>query len=304
MTGKGTVLQVSNATYPDLFKALKGGSNNFGVVTAFTFNTFPQGQLWGGFNINLGSSASQQFVALGSFINQTGSRFTGTEAIISYVNLAGFEVFANFFTNTNAEANPPEIADFVAIEPVLENTFRIDNLSSFANELSVGQGSGSRFLWGVYTVSPDLTFFNDSYNTFRALFNPLVANGSVTTSSTAYQLLSKPMLAHGCGQNSLGLCADNGPLVIINWGISWSSSASDAAVNAASQQFLTTMTDEAKKRGLYNKYVYLNYALSSQNPLGSYGKDNVAAMRAVRREYDPDSVFQNLVPGGFKLKNA
>jgi hypothetical protein len=33
---------------PDLFRALKGGANNFGVVTRFDLATFPQGQILGG----------------------------------------------------------------------------------------------------------------------------------------------------------------------------------------------------------------------------------------------------------------
>ena len=32
----------------DLFRALRGGSNNFGIVTRFVFRTFPQSRLWVG----------------------------------------------------------------------------------------------------------------------------------------------------------------------------------------------------------------------------------------------------------------
>ncbi|OSX60855.1 hypothetical protein POSPLADRAFT_1146473 [Postia placenta MAD-698-R-SB12] len=37
-----------NSSNPDLFFGLKGGYNNFGIVTTFTFQTYPQGQVWGG----------------------------------------------------------------------------------------------------------------------------------------------------------------------------------------------------------------------------------------------------------------
>lgn len=38
----------ANATQnTDLFKALKGGSNNFGIVTRFDLRVFPQGKFWG-----------------------------------------------------------------------------------------------------------------------------------------------------------------------------------------------------------------------------------------------------------------
>lgn len=34
--------------YADLFKVLKGGGNNFGIVTHFTMRAFPCGTIWGG----------------------------------------------------------------------------------------------------------------------------------------------------------------------------------------------------------------------------------------------------------------
>jgi len=40
------VVNATQTSYPDLWKALKGGSNNFGVVTAFEATAFKQGKLW------------------------------------------------------------------------------------------------------------------------------------------------------------------------------------------------------------------------------------------------------------------
>jgi FAD/FMN-containing dehydrogenase len=39
----GTIVSASEAHNPDLYFALRGGGNNFGIVTAFTVRTFPQG---------------------------------------------------------------------------------------------------------------------------------------------------------------------------------------------------------------------------------------------------------------------
>jgi hypothetical protein len=52
------------------------------------------------------------------------------------------------------------------------------------------------------------------------------------------------------------------------------------------------------------EWTYLNYADSSQDPLASYGIENVKKLRQVAAKYDPEGVFQKLCPGGFKLSAA
>lgn len=41
-----TIVRISSTSHPDLFFALRGGGNNFGIVTHFTLDTFPQGPVW------------------------------------------------------------------------------------------------------------------------------------------------------------------------------------------------------------------------------------------------------------------
>lgn len=43
-----TMVTVTSTSDPDLFKALKGGGNNFGVVTKYILQARRQGQVWGG----------------------------------------------------------------------------------------------------------------------------------------------------------------------------------------------------------------------------------------------------------------
>ena len=51
-------------------------------------------------------------------------------------------------------------------------------------------------------------------------------------------------------------------------------------------------------------WVYLNYADQSQDPLTSYGVENVKKIRDVAAKYDPEQVFQKLCPGGFKISDV
>ncbi|KAI6263969.1 hypothetical protein MCOR14_011784 [Pyricularia oryzae] len=71
---------------------------------------------------------------------------------------------------------------------------------------------------------------------------------------------------------------------------------------------MTTWVDSIKtfavENGADDEFLFLNYADLSQNPLGSYGDKNIAFMEEVASKYDPNGVFQQNMPGGFKLSNA
>lgn len=52
------------------------------------------------------------------------------------------------------------------------------------------------------------------------------------------------------------------------------------------------------------EWTYLNYADKSQDVLVSYGAENVKKMKDAAAKYDPEQVFQKLVPGGFKISEV
>lgn len=45
----GSIATASETSNPDLFCVLKGGGNNFGIVTRVTLRTFPSSNIWSGF---------------------------------------------------------------------------------------------------------------------------------------------------------------------------------------------------------------------------------------------------------------
>ncbi|KAK8005498.1 hypothetical protein PG990_011535 [Apiospora arundinis] len=56
-----------------------------------------------------------------------------------------------------------------------------------------------------------------------------------------------------------------------------------------------------RRRRFLLDFVYANYAEKSQSPYKRWGADSVAKLQAASRKYDPEGVFQNRVPGGFKV---
>ena len=89
--------------------------------------------------------------------------------------------------------------------------------------------------------------------------------------------------------------------IVVNIDISWSDAADDERVFGAAQNILDASVAAAKTRGLDHPYLYQNYASLQQDVFASYGRDNLAKLRAIRAKYDPHMVFQKLQPGYFKL---
>ncbi|KAK6065269.1 FAD binding domain-containing protein [Seiridium cupressi] len=64
------------------------------------------------------------------------------------------------------------------------------------------------------------------------------------------------------------------------------------------------MEEFAKEVGGHVELRYLNYCDGSQDPLGSYGEENIHKTKDVATKYDPTGVSQGRVPGGFKLSKV
>lgn len=84
----------------------------------------------------------------------------------------------------------------------------------------------------------------------------------------------------------------------------WTDPAKSDEIYALNDYMLGNITQYTKSVGAFKPWQYINYAYESQDPIGSYGANNVRFLKKVSREYDPAQVFQNLVTGGFKLGDA
>jgi hypothetical protein len=68
--------------------------------------------------------------------------------------------------------------------------------------------------------------------------------------------------------------------------------------------FSATLEKFAETSGLHVDWQYLNYVDKSQNPLRSYGSENMNFVRKVAAKYDPSGMFQKKVVSGWKISKA
>ena len=101
--------------------------------------------------------------------------------------------------------------------------------------------------------------------------------------------------------NALGLENQTSPHALALINIHWNDAADDERVYAAAESWLKHSDEEASRKGLKNPWLYLNYAHSSQKPIDGYGLANKKKLQAVSKKYDPKSLFQRGVTGGFKV---
>ncbi|KAG6855901.1 hypothetical protein H0H87_009504 [Tephrocybe sp. NHM501043] len=124
----GAIVTVTRKTDPFLFFGLKGGGNNFGIVTRFTLKTFPQGQIWAGI-VNF---ASPQIPAVTAATARFSSSVTDPKAstIVSYIFAFGQPLISQAFFYDGP--TPPEgiFDDFMEI-PSISKDVGTRNLTSF-----------------------------------------------------------------------------------------------------------------------------------------------------------------------------
>ena len=131
----------------DLWTALKGGSNNFGIVTAFELSTFPQGDMYGGNVVYSTDLFPQQLKALGDYVaNPDSDQDIHLIIRIAYSAVFGLTVCQNSAFATKGEQNSSSIKPFTPVQQPFEaySTLRSDSVKGFADEQTKGSPPGQR----------------------------------------------------------------------------------------------------------------------------------------------------------------
>lgn len=125
----------------DLFSALKGGQNNFGVVTRIDMRSFSQSTYWGGGVEYLDSATPDQLAAFTAF-KDPANFDPHAEIEQSFLFVASENstfISSNNMFYTEPIVNATALQRFNSITPQLVNTMRISNSTDFATELERDQ---------------------------------------------------------------------------------------------------------------------------------------------------------------------
>ncbi len=105
------------------------------------------------------------------------------------------------------------------------------------------------------------------------------------------------------GGNALGLDPAKGTYVLYAQVVEWIGAQYDSAAYAWVVSTAGKIEQALKGAGLYDPFHYMGDSAGSQTQgfYAGYGAANAQRLGQVSRKYDPQRVFQNLMPGGFKI---
>jgi hypothetical protein len=217
VTADARIVNANITSNPDLYWALKGGGNNFGIVTKLHLKTFPMGKMWGGLRVHSSYLTRNLPTRIFNAFENFGNNLTDPNAhlIISSTSESsmGFSAWTVSPFYTTPVTNPSVFKEFLDITPTISTT-RIDTVASFAKELFVGTPSGRRYLFATATFKNDASTFTKLLDIhYKGLDSVTGSKGFV--SSFVLQHISPMMTSRSAanGGNPLGVNPESGPLV-------------------------------------------------------------------------------------------
>ncbi|KAH8653850.1 hypothetical protein BX600DRAFT_471763 [Xylariales sp. PMI_506] len=295
----GDIINANSTTHTDLYKALKGGGNNFGVVTRIDFNTIDTLPLRAGYLYQSGQYAEQILDAFAGIASaDTYDVHASIVTSFSFSSTTRSWISVSVPIYTLPETNPAVYEELFSIPNITASTtVTIENISTLAAEPPYPQ-KYQNFHTSTYNASSQLLtkLFHVANQTLNQADFPADISFSL-----AFEPLPTVLVQHGAGSNALGTSPSDGNGVILLISISWTESTSTPSANAIGQAVLDALDETARSVGGLHRFKYLNYAHPNQRPLTGYGEDNIDFLRRVSTKYDPHGMFQTKVPGGFKL---
>ncbi|CCM00874.1 uncharacterized protein FIBRA_02920 [Fibroporia radiculosa] len=292
----GTVVNVTENSNPDLFFGLKGGYNNFGIVTSFTLKTFSQGQVWGG-QITIASQYVDQVnTATANFaMNVTDPK----AALITTIDFTDGQIVASVMMFYDAPTPPSGIFDdFLAISYIQKNV----STRSYLSLVQVEATEMSANKRGFYNTVP---LMDITPSVMQAVLNQaeywgaeMLLTGEAIISYDVEPFLPT-ILAHGA---SSAYPPDRSQRYLpLNIYFSWTGSSNDEAFYNAILETAANLTNSAMIEGqaeIATAPRYPNYAIYGTDMVDIYG-DSIDALVTLKETYDPQNVMG--LAGGWKV---
>ncbi|KAK0479227.1 FAD-binding domain-containing protein [Armillaria novae-zelandiae] len=280
-----TVVTVTQENDPDLFFSLKGGFNNYGIVTRFTLKAYPQGPVWGGavsYNASYMSAFNAAAVKFCSEVTDPRAAMVMTYAYASgQVSLSAMMFYDGPITPDGI------FDDFLAISASSQDITTRSFLDLVAS---------ATFPTGLRAAYNHIPILEYSESTIESIINELngptlSAHGATSVIYTIEPFLPS-LLTHAPAGSSAYPGSRDHVVFPSLMSSQWVSESEDAV-------FYDAVRQTTERLGVAGETIYPNYAIYDAPVVDMYGKHGVKRMEATRRRVDPHDVM--LLTGGFKV---
>lgn len=281
----------------ELFWALKGGGNNYGIITSAVFRTYPMGKVWGGIILYDGDQQDNIMRAFAEY--QSTGQLDRKSALMSYVGVNNKTIVLVLAYLDEVE-RPAAFNAFYNITSLQDTT---GTKNSFTELVNAPESPGPlRYSSTGTTVFLNATAYVDIANIAKKISTALEkVNGG--TMLLIPQTISKSMIAESVAKGGSPMTAGlkNREQIWLGILVGWNLESDDAKVANILAETRHAIETYTKSKGLYDSFLFLSDAHPTEDPLRGYGMNTLRRLRRIGREYDPEGFFQAQMPGGFKL---
>lgn len=299
--GNGTQVVANATTHKDLFWALKGGANNFGIVTRFVIKTYKIPNISTTIQAYNHTEVPAFIGAVCDFVQHEDSTIgAGAVFTVQYnvtTNLSSASILG---VQEGVQSPPMRFTNFSSI-PSVSRVDNVTNPAAWASKLD-SPNQMFRVQFGHHSIKPNVTRLIEVYEQWMqhviairdvpGLYPTFVMNTAPRSADTVAK-------ENGIG-NTWGL-ADTENYIWWQVSTGWANAADDLRITAWGRSFVEKMHAENQHSGIADDFVYMGDAGEWQDVYAGFPIENVQRMRSVRALYDLDNVFTRLNWGGFKL---
>ncbi|KAG9119994.1 hypothetical protein FRC07_004700 [Ceratobasidium sp. 392] len=294
----GTITTATETTNSDLFFGLKGGLNNFGIVTKFTLLAFPQGQVWGGLQtftwdqIPSVNNATVEFVK--SVTDPKAGIITTYNFLLGQASWPGVSLLMFY----DGPIPPAGIFERFSSIPHFTSDVKARSFSSLITASPANATYGNR---GAFNTV--------SLKTYSSALIEQIANQSkywgtqgILHGATFISYDVEPFLPSMNARSKGGAYPHDDYLIPLNLYFAWQGELNDKFFIDALKESTRVIYDQAVAEGQdiagAKQIKYGNYAAAAENLESIYGA-NLARLRTIKSQYDPQNVMA--LAGGYRF---
>lgn len=261
--------------------------------------TIPLSNIWGGQAFYAPEDASKVIEAYSKY-QQEGQKDKNSNILVQVSSDPIAGTFVNFFYEVPIEDEYPAVfADFFKIPIRYKNT-QVWRYSAFLDTQAQAYDIPRWQLRGT-SYKADADIDQAILDISRRDFGPLYGRVPYFATILIYQPVAPWTVEYSQknGGNPMGIRKEY--QTWFSTAAGWILPQNDTTIYNATKTVQLEVEKISKKEGKFLDFVFMNDAFRDQNPIETYPEKNQERMREIALKYDPQRLFKELVPGGFKV---